>query len=54
MNMIPCGEACRFQEDGYCQLPPQSKASGAGADQGVNCVYYQPLIPQDPDRFRNP
>lgn len=54
MNLIPCGETCRFQQDGYCQLPPQPKASNAGQEHHIKCIYYQPLSTQDTDGLRNP
>lgn len=29
MNMIPCGESCKHQKDGYCCLESGGKLTGA-------------------------
>ena len=41
MSMIPCTEACRFQEDGICML---NQCTSLGqADMAHLCAHFQPL-----------
>ncbi len=41
MNLIPCAEHCRFQQDGYCALPQQEKTVRCDG-QAVKCLYFSP------------
>lgn len=53
MNMIPCSEKCRYQQEGYCQLPPEQKAVSNTAVRQVKCIYYSPSTAKNPDRLGN-
>lgn len=41
MSMIPCTQACRFQNDGLCTLT-QCTAMGQ-SDMAHLCVHFQPI-----------
>lgn len=42
MSMIPCTEACRFQEDGLCML---NQCTSLGqTDMAHLCAHFQPVI----------
>ena len=53
MNLIPCSESCRYQQEGYCQLPPESKNISNVGEQKVKCLYYSPLTAKNPNSLHN-
>ena len=45
VNLIPCAQKCRYQQDGYCQMEGSGLLGQAEGDQG--CIYFRPLdLPQ--------
>ncbi|WP_208074164.1 hypothetical protein [Bittarella massiliensis (ex Durand et al. 2017)] len=40
MNLVICGKKCKFQKDGYCNLPNLSQM---GNNLGEGCVHFTPL-----------
>lgn len=40
MNIVICGEDCRWQNDGACTLDDISRISSGG---GNGCCYYEPM-----------
>lgn len=43
MNMIICGENCRYQKDGYCMLDDLTHANASASSE---CCYFEKaLIP---------
>jgi|LFRM01.1.fsa_nt_gb hypothetical protein len=40
MDIIPCGEGCKYQKDGYCSLKRISQVS---AESYGKCAHYTPI-----------
>lgn len=51
MNLIPCAEHCRYQQEGYCHLPVSTREIHPQSISAVRCIYYTPLSSQNTDRL---
>ncbi len=41
MNLIMCGENCKYQEDGYCCLNVDGQSSPCANNGNSDCWYFQ-------------
>ncbi|MBC3515784.1 hypothetical protein [Neobittarella massiliensis] len=46
MNFVICCKNCKYQRDGYCELP--SPAPGQRTEEG-DCAHYMPLDAKTPN-----
>ncbi len=55
MILIPCGEQCVHQKDGYCSLEKPTSVTDPAAAAAKGCLYFtpqpgpSPAQPKDPD-----